>query len=890
MSETHTSSNKLAVIHVLAGLITNPLLFSDNRYRFSITDFPEQFHRIIFGAVEHLATEGLASIQFIDIDEYLKPYTIQYEIYCKYDGNTYIQRALELYDSKKFDYYYQTLKKHSLLNRLNNAGIDTRDIYDPDIVDPIKSAQMYANFDALSVNDIINIEEVKVIEAKQEFGSNSDCVENRAGDGLRELKERFKKTPDMGLPLLSPKLTTILRGQRRGCLFMESAPAGTGKALPNSSRIPTPTGWKTIGEIRPGDFVFDAKGKPTKVLDIFPQGEKEVYQVRFLDGRTVRCCSEHLWSFNTSGQRQSSIDNRIFYTKTLQDIRDNYNLKTSSGWNILIPQQQAVEYPEKNHFLPPYIMGLLLGDGSFREQKTSRALTFSSINNELPLSIANTMGWGLKKQKSTYSWIYELPKDQWIKTKYNIQKNVWVSYALSEHPDLINTSSETKFIPRNYLEDSIDHRFDLLNGLLDTDGSVSLRGVIRYFTTSKQLKDDVVELARSLGFQTSVSIDRHKFTNICYTVYLMGSPELKSKLFKLSSKHSRLMNWVNRALNQQRNHKHYQSNPIISIDDLGYKETMTCFLVDNDEHLFLTDDFVVTHNSRRANGEACHLAIPEYYDIQQQKWVHTGFCEPVLIISTELEEYECQQMWMAFVSGVSEAHIKDGRYAPGEEERVDRAIDLIEQSKLMFVSITNYDVDDITGIIKKYKQLYNINYVFFDYLGETLKITSSMARQTKIQGLRTDQILLMFSSQLKDLAKTLDIFIWTATQLSGNYKEDDTLDASYLRSAKSLADKVDCGLILVPVREKDRSVIETYCSKGFELEPNFVMHVYKVRAGSYQNIKIYFYFDRATCGVYDCFVTNSRGELLDIADTNIELILDDTVDTSKETNLDDFDF
>ena len=185
MSETHTSSNKLAVIHVLAGLITDPLLFSDNRYRFSITDFPEQFHRIIFGAVEHLATEGLASIQFIDIDEYLKPYTIQYEIYCKYDGNTYIQRALELYDPKKFDYYYQTLKKHSLLNRLNNAGIDTRDIYDPDIVDPIKSAQMYANFDALSVNDIINIEEVKVIEAKQEFGSNSDCVENRAGDGLR---------------------------------------------------------------------------------------------------------------------------------------------------------------------------------------------------------------------------------------------------------------------------------------------------------------------------------------------------------------------------------------------------------------------------------------------------------------------------------------------------------------------------------------------------------------------------------------------------------------------------------------------------------------------------------------------------------------------------------
>ena len=521
--EVHTSSNKLAVIHVLAGLISDPLLFSDNRYRFSIDDFPEQFHRIIFGAVEHLASDGLGRIEFIDIDEFLKPYAVQYEVYCKYDGNTYIQKALELYDPKKFDYYYQTLKKHSLLNKLQQYGVDTRDIYDPDIIDPIKSAQMYARFDDLSVNDIINIEEVKIIEAKQEFGSNSDCVENHAGDGLRELKEQFKKTPDMGLPLLSPKLTTILRGERRGCLFMESAPQGVGK-------------------------------------------------------------------------------------------------------------------------------------------------------------------------------------------------------------------------------------------------------------------------------------------------------------------------------------------------------------------------------SRRANGEACHLAIPEYYDTQQKKWIKTGFKEPVLVISTELEEFECQQMWMAFVSGVSEAHIKDGRYAPGEEERVDHAITLIEQSKLLFVSITNYDIDDITGIIKKYKQLYDVNYVFFDYLGETLKITSSVSSKTRIQGLRTDQILLMFSSILKDLAKTLNIFIWTATQLSGNYKEDDTLDATYLRSAKSLADKTDSGLILVPVREKDRPVIETYCSKGFELEPNFVMHVYKVRAGSYQNIRVYVYFDRGTCGIYDCFVTNQRGELLDIEDTNIELVLDETVDTSKETNLEDFDF
>lgn len=508
-------SSKLAIIHVLAGLMSRPLLFADNNYQFSIDDFPEGFHRIVFGAIEHLARNGMEKIGYIDIDQFLKQYTVQYKVFCSNRGIEYIQNALSIYDEKKFDYYYQTLKKYSLINSLNANGFDTRDIYDPNIVDPVASAKMHEKFDNLTVNDIILAEETKIILAKETYGSTSDRVENKAGDGLRALKERFKETPDMGLPLLSPKMTTIVRGQRRGCLFIESAAQGSGK-------------------------------------------------------------------------------------------------------------------------------------------------------------------------------------------------------------------------------------------------------------------------------------------------------------------------------------------------------------------------------SRRGNGEACHLAIPEYYDVQKGKWVKTNLQEKVLIISTELEEYECQQMWMAFVAGVSETHIKDGRYADGEEERVDRAIDLIEKSNLYFVSITNYDTDDIINIIKKYKQLYDVGYVFFDYLGETLKITSSATKQTKVQGLRTDQILLMLSSALKDVAKTLGIYIWTASQLSGDYKNAKDLDQNYLRSAKSIADKVDAGYILMPVREIDQPVIDTYCAKGFELAPNFVISVYKVRAGSYQNIKVYVYFDRGTCQLTDCFVTNAQGVILPIEDTNIDIVLDDTKEEKFE--------
>lgn len=506
---TKIAANKLAVIHVLAALIKNPLLFADSQYNFSIDDFPEQFHRILFGAIEHLAKNGMEKIGYIDIDQFLRQYTVQYQVFTTNKGVEYIQNILALYDEKKFDYYYHTLKKYSLINKLSESGIDTTDIYDPNIIDPVASAKMHERFDNLSVDDIILSEETKLILIKERFGTNVDRVENHAGDGLRALKERLKETPDMGLSLMSPKLTTIYRGQRRGCLFIESAPSGTGK-------------------------------------------------------------------------------------------------------------------------------------------------------------------------------------------------------------------------------------------------------------------------------------------------------------------------------------------------------------------------------SRVSSGEACHLAIPEYYDTVKKKWVKTGLQESVLIISTELDEEECQKMWMAYVAGVPEDNIKDGRYMTGEEERVDHAIDLIEQSNLYFVSVTNFDIDDIVNLIKKYKQLHNVNYVYFDYLGENLKLTAGAARQTRVQGLRTDQILLMFASALKDTAKTLNIYIWTATQLSGDYKNAKELDASYLRSAKSIADKADVGAILTAVREQDQSVIQAWAAKGFEQLPTFVMTVYKVRAGSYQNIKVYLYFDRGTCQMHDCFVTDARGEILSIADTNIELILDST--------------
>ena len=509
------AQNKLAIIQVLAALIEDPLLFVDNNYHFDIKDFPEQFHQIVFGAIEHLATSGMQSIGYIDIDQFLKQYPVQYKVFCENNGVAYIQNCIKIFDKKKFDYYYNTLKKYSLINTLQDQGIDTTDIYDPNLIDPKAIIKMQEKFDSLTVNDILAKEEMKVLTAKEAFGSNSDRIENNIGDDIENLVDQLKEAPVMGLPLMSPKLTTIYRGARKGSVYMMSAQSGIGK---------------------------------TRVMV----------------------------------------------------------------------------------------------------------------------------------------------------------------------------------------------------------------------------------------------------------------------------------------------------------------------------------------------GEACHLAIPEYYDLDKKVWVKTNLQEKVLLIETELELKEVQTMVLACVSGVSEAHILDGRYYEGEEARVRKAAKLIKQSNFKMVAITNYNIEDLISVIKKHYQLYGSEYVFYDYLSENVKILAETTSKTKT-ALRTDQILLMMITALKDCAKLLDIFIMTATQVSGDVKNAKELDSTFLRSAKSLADKVDCASILMPVRDIDQDVISQYCSKGFETVPNFSLSIYKVRRGSYQNIKLFIYFDRGTCRVTDTFVVDNKGALLPVADTNIEILLDTTTEEKFET-------
>lgn len=283
--------------------------------------------------------------------------------------------------------------------------------------------------------------------------------------------------------------------------------------------------------------------------------------------------------------------------------------------------------------------------------------------------------------------------------------------------------------------------------------------------------------------------------------------------------------------------------------------------------------------TRLAVGDVCLISVPYLYDKKEKKWVTNGFAEPSLFITTELEIPEIQTLMAAYIADVDESHILDGKYKDDEEERVLKAVEYIKQAPLYIEQIPNFNIDDIERTIKKYKINKGINYVFFDYVFMSVKMLTEIATKSRGMKLREDNVLYIFIERMKFLCNKLNIHFNTSSQLNGEWKNAKDADQNLLRGAKALADKLDVGVINLPVTKKDLEMLQPILSKGFYKEPNYVYHIYKVRRGKFNKVKLWLYVDLGTCRTYDLFLTNNDYEIIPIESTSIEKILEMTEDT-----------
>ena len=228
-------------------------------------------------------------------------------------------------------------------------------------------------------------------------------------------------------------------------------------------------------------------------------------------------------------------------------------------------------------------------------------------------------------------------------------------------------------------------------------------------------------------------------------------------------------------------------------------------------------------------------------------------------------------MMIAFLSNVDEDHILNGNYFVGEWERVCHAAKILKESPLFIELLPDFSLKDIENTIKRGIRDHDVKYVFFDYIHTSMKILSEVSSKTGIKGLREDNVLFMISIRLKDMCNQYGIFIMTATQLNADYITAQQYDQNLLRGAKSIADKIDCGMIMLEADHEDITALEKIIREGGFEKPVIKISIYKNRRGRYKSILLWCKANRGTCRIEPMFATNYQYEIIPIENLKITI-------------------
>ncbi|UCR74618.1 helicase superfamily 1/2/ATP-binding domain-containing protein [Serratia phage BUCT660] len=353
---------------------------------------------------------------------------------------------------------------------------------------------------------------------------------------------------------------------------------GTGKAQVLSSLIKVPGGWKRMGDIKVGDPVIAQDGTVTNVTGVHPQGVTRVYRVIFADGRYTDVNPEHLWEIRYRADKGSLL-------LTTEEIKERLERGTSISRRMAVPLAIPEDSPDIDLPIDPYILGVILGDGHIGE----KAVTVSKYDKFIWDKVSSRLPNDLV--------ISELPSSRGLtfsiicKDGVNENSLMWRLRDLG----LAGKNAVDKFVPEIYLNGSIKQRLELLQGLMDTDGTVDLNSpCVSYSSSSENLAKSVQYLVRSLGgiarISTKVPTYVYKGEKKTGALHYRVNIRIKkaSELFTLPRKLQRA-----ELSNQYSEHLSLRVEKIIEI---GMEETQ-CISISHPRRLYVTDDFIVTHNT-----------------------------------------------------------------------------------------------------------------------------------------------------------------------------------------------------------------------------------------------------------------------------------------------------
>lgn len=371
-----------------------------------------------------------------------------------------------------------------------------------------------------------------------------------------------------------------------------SMPKRAGKAVTLDTMIPTPFGFKRMGDIKVGDLVMASDGYDTRVTDVFPQGKVPVYEVCFSDGSSVKTCGNHLWEVKHHNVNAPSGHNgySVRVMSTSEIMKEGLTGGHGRGkHNVFsVKYAQPAEFLYKEVELDPYVFGVILGDGTVRES----TISFVSYDKEVSDYVCSHLPEGDEcycQDPSKGRWVIRSKERRYDKNGYLLKSRTCEAL---EKLGVMGKLAWEKSVPEEYIYTTSVMRFELLCGLLDTDGCCNNRD-IEFATTSPKLRDNVLFIVRSLGGKATYSERMGKYkkggkvveTRPNYRIHIAFPSGVKP--FKIRRKADRY---------DPKRETLYRY--ITSITPCGEEEAQ-CICVDHPDHLFLvTDYFIPTHNSQ----------------------------------------------------------------------------------------------------------------------------------------------------------------------------------------------------------------------------------------------------------------------------------------------------
>ena len=544
----------------------------------------------------------------------------------------------------------------------------------------------------------------------------------------------------VGLSTGLSRLDEVLNGLQNSDLIIIAGRPASGKAQPMDAMVRTLDGWTRMGDLTVGTKLASHDGRPSEVLGIYPQGERPVFDVAFSDGRSTKACAEHLWRVTYRDWEEP----RVITTAKLAEMltRKRYQKRLSIE---LVTGDFGLDRDMPIH---PWLLGMILGNGRISGSlrlSTRDEENLSRVDQHLPPGMALS-----RKDTGTHS-IRQI--GEWRQSgNWGVNPNPMVTFLRSL--GLSDEGCHTMFVPPIYLQGSRQNRVALLQGLMDSNGLVEKAGSAQFMTTSPQLAHDVQYLVRSLGGLCRIAPKATTYTHrgqkltgrLAYRCNLRHHDV--SVLFANSTKRAAATRGRNTSVRLS----------VASVTPAGTTETQ-CIRVSHPDRTYVTDDYVVTHNTSLVTNIGVHVA--QHVLAQREAGVRLG---PVGFSSLEMGSAQLKQRILADMASVPLQKLLKGRGDREEMEAFMRAEQDFKRLPLMIDATGGLTIAQLKLRARSLKRRHGLSLLIVDYL----QLLSGTGKRDNRVGEVTE-----ITMGLKALAKELDVPIIALSQLSRRVEERD---------------------------------------------------------------------------------------------------------------------